>query len=197
MDTSSKVVAACVVAFGALLVSEIQARLNPLSGSGRRGAIRAGGAGHEPPPPFAADIPEGKNLTVGVGTFGGGGSAPLRAKDSAAKMIEKTYEIEATHLEFLLAMVQKYKIPDADKAARISIPDTDKAARISVQFAISDGDAKFAISDGDAKAIFETKRCNTCGGKKKKQPVTLKLYPTQAKFISAQVEKFKAPPTLT
>lgn len=77
MDTSSKVVAACVVAFGALLVSEIQARLNPLSGSGRRGAIRAGGAGHEPPPPFAADIPEGKNLTVGVGTFGGGGSAPL------------------------------------------------------------------------------------------------------------------------
>ena len=64
---------------------------------------------------------------------------------------------------------------------KFSIKDLDKAVRIAVQF---------AISDGNADALFVTKRCNTCGGKKNKNKVTVKLYKHQVEFLEQTQKKF-------
>eukprot|EP00960_Hanusia_phi_P003610 107025-Hanusia_phi.AAC.2 len=79
--------------------------------------------------------------------------------------------VEAKHVEFLNAMIKKFGIKDFDKAIRIAV--------------------QFAISDGDADALFVKKRCNTCGGKKNKSKVSVKLYKHQVEFLEQTQRKFK------
>jgi hypothetical protein len=107
-------------------------------------------------------------------------------------------QIETKHVALLEEMVSKHKIADLDKAVRIA-----------VQFAISDGNTQHiffsslldppaeplshssADCAGSADEIFVKKRCNTCGGRKKKVKQEIKLYSKMHAFLDRAAQEHK------
>ena len=79
-------------------------------------------------------------------------------------------QIESKHVALIEKMVGEYKIPSNDKAYRVAV--------------------QYAISDGNTNDIFKQKRCNTCGGRKKKVKVQIELYDKQPLYLESMKTTF-------
>eukprot|EP00918_Siedleckia_nematoides_P037997 GHVU01082484.1.p1 GENE.GHVU01082484.1~~GHVU01082484.1.p1 ORF type:complete len:156 (+),score=52.76 GHVU01082484.1:17-484(+) len=114
-------------------------------------------------------------VAAAVAAFTGLAFMNWRDKVNGKQLEKKKYEIEKKHV----AMLEKMKTD-------LSIKSIDKAVRIAVQFAMAEGGKKKEVLE----AIWKTKRCNTCGGKKDKETKTLTLYGKQHQFLEEMTKTF-------
>jgi len=107
---------------------------------------------------------------VAVAGFGLLFISHYRAKKAEKTLCDGAYEVEEGHIAFLQEMVQKYKIPSIDKAVRALIQYSREANKDD---------------------LFVKKRCNTCGGKKNKKILAIKIYGAQKEFLQEMQEQHK------
>lgn len=83
--------------------------------------------------------------------------------------VESVYSLEKKHIDWIAA-----------KAKEFCGGSTDKAVQVLLDY---------AMTDGSEATIFETVRCNTCGGKKDKGDHTATIKVSQEAYLTAMAGK--------